>query len=119
MIQWRKPERPCSSARRRAGAGSRPRHHPAALCLSEGRAGVVQGKRDAEITRSPPAAGDLTGAFSARMGLGGVGLKRDGKADVHLGASSSGGVSRLEVIGGMSVPRHGKPPFLLATQGAS
>jgi transposase len=36
------------------------------------------------------------------MGLGGVGLERDGKVGVHLGASSSGGVSRLEVIEGAS-----------------
>jgi hypothetical protein len=36
------------------------------------------------------------------MGAAGVGLDRDGKVGIHLGASSGGGVSRLEVIEGAS-----------------
>jgi len=34
------------------------------------------------------------------MGAGGFGLERDGEEGVHLGGSSGGGVSRLEVIEG-------------------
>lgn len=60
---------------------------------------VTVRKRDAA---PPPAASDLTGPFSVRMSVGGVGLERDGKVGVHLDGPGDGRVSRLEVIEGPS-----------------
>jgi hypothetical protein len=52
------------------------------------------------LGRCPGPVGDLTGSFFARMGVGGLGLERDGEVGVHLDGPGDGRVSRFEVIEG-------------------